>query len=220
MGSIDKLLLSLEGEPLLVRTLKPFLDYAPMGSVVVSVNPERVQEFTTLFETHFGKISRLLITAGGEHRQQSILHALRALSKLEVGPNDPVLVHDGARPFIDQSLFQRLLDALDSFDGVIPAVPVRDTVKRVEGSKVLHTEDRETLRLVQTPQVFQFKTLWDLHERAAREGYLGTDDASLFEQYGLSVGWVDGPLSNLKVTVPEDLEMVSYLVCHTSTKAR
>lgn len=220
MGSIDKLLLPLDGEPLLIRTLRPFLDYSPIGRIVVSVNPERIEEFTRLFETHFGKKSHLSVTAGGEHRQQSILHALRVLSGLDIGPGEPVLVHDGARPFVTEKLFDDLLDRLGTFDGVIPAAPVRDTVKRVDGLKVLHTEDRETLRLVQTPQAFEFQALWALHERAAREKYIGTDDASLLERYGLTVGWVDGPAHNLKVTVPEDLEMVNYLFRHIAKGTR
>lgn len=211
MGRVDKLLLPLEGEPLLVRTLRAFLSYPPIGRIVVSVNPERVEEFSTLFGSLIGPTPHLTVTAGGEHRQESILHALRALSLQEIPADEPVLVHDGARPFITSTLFDELVLGLSDFDGVIPAAPVRDTVKRVEGSRVLHTEDRESLRLVQTPQAFSFDTLWQLHERAAVEKYVGTDDASLLERYGYSVGWIDGPAYNLKVTVPEDIAMVNFL---------
>lgn len=210
MGSVDKLLLELHGEPLLVRTLRPFLDYSRIGRLVVAVNPERVEEFSELFTHYFGP-ERLITTAGGSHRQESILHALRALSKAGAADHEPVLVHDGARPFVSADLFELLLIALEDYEGVIPAAPVRDTVKRVNGSAVLGTEDRETLRLVQTPQAFTFSLLRRLHEQAAQEGFIGTDDASLLERYGHSVGWVDGPVTNLKVTVPEDLVMLGFL---------
>ncbi|MCA9777169.1 MAG: 2-C-methyl-D-erythritol 4-phosphate cytidylyltransferase [Candidatus Eremiobacteraeota bacterium] len=209
MGGVDKLLLPLDGEPLLVRTLQPFLTFPQLGRVVVAVNPERVEEFTSLFDRHYPGAG-VLVTAGGAHRQQSILYALRAMAA-HTDENDTVMIHDGARPFVTHRLFQSLLERLADFDGVIPALPVRDTIKRVEGSRVLKTEDRETLRQVQTPQIFEFNPILRLHERAAEEKFLGTDDASLLERYGMSVGWVEGPIHNLKVTVPEDVELLNHL---------
>ena len=210
MGGVDKLLLPLEGVPLLVRTLQPFLSFPQLGQIVVAVNPERVEEFTHLFAHHFPD-REILVTAGGEHRQQSILFALRALAD-RAGSPDKVMIHDGARPFVSHHLFQALLAKLSDFDGVIPALPVRDTIKRIDGSRVVDTQDRETLRLVQTPQIFEFESILQLHERAADEAFLGTDDASPLERYGMSVGWVEGPIHNLKVTVPEDIDLLNHLL--------
>ncbi|MFA5507992.1 MAG: 2-C-methyl-D-erythritol 4-phosphate cytidylyltransferase [Vulcanimicrobiota bacterium] len=211
MGGVDKLLLTVDERPLLVRTLEPFLSFPSLSHVVVAVNPERQDEFRSLFEHHFPDQSdRVTVTSGGEHRQQSILRALRVLSTLAL-QDDRVMIHDGARPFVTHQLFQNLLDGLHQFDGVIPALPVRDTIKRVEGAKVVGTQDREVLRMVQTPQTFLFHPILRLHERAAKEGFLGTDDASLLEQYGLSVGWIEGPAYNLKVTVPEDIKLLDHL---------
>ena len=213
MGEVDKLTLPLEGRPLLAQTLQPFLNYDPIGWVVVAANPERLAEFEALFREQLGPAAdRIKVTAGGEHRQQSILNALRLLKEQKLSsPEDPIMIHDGARPFVTEQLFNDLLEKLEQYDGVIPALPVRDTIKRVQGNKVLHTEDRETLRLVQTPQVFPFSTILELHERAAEEEFLGTDDASLLEKYGKTVGWVDGPSYNLKVTIPEDIALLSHL---------
>lgn len=213
MGGIDKLTLAVNGLPLLIRTLQPFLEFPPLGELVVTVNPERVSEFRALFEQHLPEyVSRLHVTEGGENRQQSILFGLRLVAKfVDTYSNDKVMIHDGARPFVTPALFQALLDRLHDFEGAIPALPVRDTVKRVRGSEVLNTEDRETLRLVQTPQVFPLKLISQLHERAAKEDFLGTDDASLLEHYGHRVGWVEGPVYNLKITLPEDLEVLHHL---------
>lgn len=210
MGGVDKLLLPLDGVPLLVRTLQPFLSFPQLGQVVVAVNPERIDEFTELFQRHF-PAREIRVTGGGEHRQQSILFALRALAGQTV-ETDKVMIHDGARPFVSHHLFQTLLEKLEEFEGVIPALPVRDTIKRVDGSRVLDTQDRETLRLVQTPQTFGFESILRLHEKAAEEDFLGTDDASLLERYGMSVGWVEGPIHNLKVTVPEDIDLLNHLL--------
>ncbi len=214
MGGVDKLLLPLDGVPLLVRTLQPFLSFPRLGQVVVAVNPERIDEFSELLGRHFpGRNVR--VTGGGEHRQQSILLALRVLAE-HAAAADRVMIHDGARPFVTHRLFSDLLERLSEFDGVIPALPVRDTIKKVDGSKVVDTQDRETLRLVQTPQIFGFETIQRLHERAAEEQFLGTDDASLLERYGMSVGWVEGPIHNLKVTVPEDIDLLNHLLSRAS----
>jgi 2-C-methyl-D-erythritol 4-phosphate cytidylyltransferase len=211
MDGIDKLLLPLNGLPLLVRTLEPFLSFPGLKSVVVAVNPERCSEFAELFERYFpNEEQRIIVTAGGVHRQQSILHALRELSQT-AAPDDRAMIHDGARPFVGHGLFRSLLAKLTEFDGVIPALPVRDTIKKIDGGRIVNTQDRETLRLVQTPQAFQLDTILGLHEQAARDAFLGTDDASLLERYGRTVGWVDGPIHNLKVTVPEDVDLLGHL---------
>ena len=210
MGGVDKLLLPLKRKPLLVRTVEPFLSFPRKGTVVVAVNPERVEEFDAMFREHF-EANAPTVTAGGEHRQESILLALRKLQEAGPHPEDPVLIHDGARPFVTRRLFDELLAALERFQGVIPAAPVRDTVKRVSGDSVVTTEDRETLRLVQTPQAFQFGNLLQVHEQAATDHFVGTDDASLLEREGQTVGWVSGPVYNLKITVPEDLAMLEHL---------
>lgn len=212
MAGVDKLLLSLRGRPLIVRTVETFIDYPRIGSVVVTVNPERVTEFEAIFAEHFPESKRPYVVAGGYHRQESILFGLRRLATaLETIESQTVMIHDGARPFITHELFERLLGMLDEFDGAVPTLPVRDTVKLVEGRRVVGTQDRETLRLVQTPQVFKFDEISKLHERAHSEGFVGTDDASLLERFGGQVGWTEGPSYNLKITVPDDVKMLESL---------
>lgn len=212
MGGTDKLLLPLAGRPLLVHTVDAFLSWPKLASLVISVTPGREQELTQLFVSHFGKPDRFQVLAGGAERQDSIRLALGALrAHYSPAETDPVLIHDGARPFVDPQLFDSLLTSLSAYDGVIPATPVRDTIKRVSGHSVTETEDRDSLRLVQTPQVFPFELISRLHERAHRERFLGTDDASLVERYGGRVVWVEGPAHNLKVTVPEDIHLLEEL---------
>lgn len=216
MGGVDKLTLPLSGVPLLVRTVEAFLSFPRTQWCVVAVNPERVEEFRRLFQEHFPEqVHQIKVCAGGSHRQHSIFNALTLLKEelLPAGSSNccPTMIHDGARPFVTKSLLDTLLQMLERYDGAIPALPVRDTVKRVEGDKIVTTEDRETLRLVQTPQVFGFSTIHEAHQQAHRENFLGTDDASLVEQYGGTVGWVPGPSYNLKVTVPEDIGVLENL---------
>lgn len=209
----DKLTLPLLGKPLLIQTLEPFLNWPRLQALAVSVSPGREQEIEAMIADHFTvQRDKIQILAGGKERQDSIRLALEALSQVQAPqPDAQVLIHDGARPFVNEALFERVLSSLTKFSGVIPAIPVRDTVKRVDGQTVLRTEDRQTLRLVQTPQAFLFENILECHQRAHRDGFLGTDDASLLEHYGQTVGWVEGPVHNLKVTVLEDIPMMEEL---------
>jgi 2-C-methyl-D-erythritol 4-phosphate cytidylyltransferase/2-C-methyl-D-erythritol 2,4-cyclodiphosphate synthase len=149
---------------------------------------------------------RILITAGGDRRQDSVRLGLAAL------PRDcsRVLVHDSARPFFSPALVQTLLCGLtDEIRGVIPAIPVTDTIKQVESDLVLATLPRESLRAVQTPQLFPASLLRQVHEQALEEDWAVTDDASMIERAGYRVRIVPGETANLKITTPEDLRVLA-----------
>lgn len=147
----------------------------------------------------------ITITAGGVTRQDSVSSGLEEVS------SDLVLVHDAARPFATTELIERVLAQLDGFDGAIPALPLDETVKRVDDERVVETIDRERLWAVQTPQGFHTEVLSSAHEKARAEGINSTDDAMLVERYGGSVKVVRGLRSNLKITYPEDFEMAEAL---------
>jgi 2-C-methyl-D-erythritol 4-phosphate cytidylyltransferase len=141
--------------------------------------------------------------AGGEHRSQSVLAALRA------GEGDPVIVHDAARALVTPQIFADALDALERHgcDAVVAAAPVTDTIKQATDGVVSATLDRSTLWAVQTPQVFRRAAL----ERAldASEDVLAaaTDDAWLVERCGGSVRVLATPAENMKITTPGDLQI-------------
>ncbi len=143
----------------------------------------------------------LHVAAGGAARQESVSNGLAALPAV----CDTVLVHDAARPFVTPALINRVLDALaDGHPGVIPGIPVTDTVKEVDAAlQVRTTPDRSTLRAVQTPQGFALPVLRACH--AAASGKSATDDASLLERHGHPVLLVEGDPANRKITTPEDL---------------
>ncbi|KAF5029712.1 Bifunctional enzyme IspD/IspF [anaerobic digester metagenome] len=148
----------------------------------------------------------MLAVAGGERRQDSVRLGLAALP---IGCGR-VLVHDSARPFFSPTLVRALLDGLtDSIDGVIPGLPVTDTVKHVEDDRILSTLRRDSLRAVQTPQLFPAALLRRVHERALAENWEVTDDASMVELAGGTVRIVPGEATNLKITNPEDLRVLA-----------
>lgn len=147
------------------------------------------------------------VVGGGDTRQASVSRGLDALPEAL----DVVVCHDVARPFAIPELFEAVLDGLVGADGAVPAVPLPDTVKRVDDGMVTETVPREGLVLVQTPQAFRREALVAAHRAAEADGFTATDDAALVERAGFRVAAVPGDPSNIKITRPEDLPVASIL---------
>jgi 2-C-methyl-D-erythritol 4-phosphate cytidylyltransferase/2-C-methyl-D-erythritol 2,4-cyclodiphosphate synthase len=145
--------------------------------------------------------------AGGPTRQDSVRLGLEALAAY---CPQRVLIHDGARPFPDKQLVDRVLDGLDKAVAAIPCLPLRDTIKRAEGGMIYETIDRSALWRAQTPQGFHFDAILAAHRAAI--GRELTDDAAVAEAAGLSPLIVDGSEDNLKVTTAEDLAAAERLL--------
>lgn len=208
-GGARKQFLHHEGHPLYWRSVLTMSAVPELAGVVLVFPPQEMEQRSAELE-NLKNISdpgiRILTTAGGDRRQDSVRLGLAAL------PRDctRVLVHDSARPFFSPALVQALLAGLtDDICGVIPAIPVTDTIKQVEGDLVLATLPRETMRAVQTPQLFPADPLRRVHEQALREDWTVTDDASMIERAGYSVRIVPGETANLKITTPEDLRVLA-----------
>jgi 2-C-methyl-D-erythritol 4-phosphate cytidylyltransferase len=202
-AGVNKQYLQLGDRPILAHTLEVFQS-APFVDDVYLIIPEDEILFcreNVVERFGFTKVRR--IVAGGSERQHSVLNGLRALE--QAGPDDPVIIHDGVRPFIPLSVIESSVETARTHDGALVAVPVKDTVKVVLNGLVVETPPRQTLWLAQTPQTFRYGIIRDAHERAAAEGWLGTDDASLVERLGKSVRIVPGEYGNFKITTPEDL---------------
>ena len=208
-GGARKQFLPHEGRPLYWRSVTTMAAVPSLAGMVVVFPPQefdaRARELQDLKERFVPGVP-VLAAAGGERRQDSVRLGLAAL------PPDcgRVLVHDSARPFFSPALVQALLAGLtDGTGGVIPALPVTDTVKQVEGDVVLSTLRRQNLRAVQTPQLFPADMLRQVHERALAENWDVTDDASMIELAGGTVRVVPGEPANIKITNPEDLSVLS-----------
>ena len=123
-----------------------------------------------------------------------------------------VAVQDGARPLITWQVIDRVVRAANTYGAAVPAIPVKDTIKTVNGGIVKQTPDRSSLRAVQTPQVFDISLLKAALKKAAAEGAEVTDDASAVELMGMSVKVVEGDERNLKITTPMDLKIAELLL--------
>jgi len=155
--------------------------------------------------------------AGGAERSHSVRAALEAAYRSRPAPDDePVIVHDAARPLATPELFERALGALASSgaDAVVAAARVTDTIKRADGAdlRVLETLDRGALWAVQTPQVFRRAALARALAQPDEALAAATDDAGLVEQAGGRVHVVESPAANLKVTTPTDLRLAELLL--------
>ncbi|WP_130730253.1 2-C-methyl-D-erythritol 2,4-cyclodiphosphate synthase [Komagataeibacter xylinus] len=153
----------------------------------------------------------LPVVPGGETRQASVRAGLEALDRLPGGERpDLVLIHDGARPYVPASVTEGVIAALAEHAGVIPAVPVADTIKRAKDGIITDTVPRTDLFRAQTPQGFRFGLLRDLHRAA--EAADATDDAALLENAGHPVAIVPGAEDNIKLTYKEDLVRLERLI--------
>jgi 2-C-methyl-D-erythritol 4-phosphate cytidylyltransferase len=151
------------------------------------------------------------IVPGGKERQDSVFAGLQALST----PHEIVVVHDAVRPLFSLNLLERVIKGCGAFEACVPGLPSRDTVKRIDGGRVVETVPRESLRLVQTPQAFRHQNLLQAFEQAAQANFYSTDEAALVEKFGGRVGWVEGEETNLKITAPRDLQIAELFLQET-----
>ena len=202
-----KQFLVLEGLPILVWTLRKF-DASPLIDHIVIASPhESVDEVRQMVDKA-GLTKSVTAIEGGERRQDSVGGALKYLAP----DTDLVAVHDGVRPFVSLEDIAKVTAEAERGGAAILAVPVTDTVKEVERDEVKSTLRRERLVLVQTPQVFRTDLLTQAFDQARRDGYYGTDGASLVERMGHRVTAVQGSECNIKITRPSDLTLARFLL--------
>ena len=204
MGGTDKTFADILGAPLITHTLKRIAASDVVDRIVLVVAADAVPDVEMMVrESDIPKIAE--VCAGGARRQDSVLAGLVAM-----GQRRWVAIHDGARPCVSADILERALDQVRGSGAAIAAVPVKDTIKVVGDQQLISdTPDRSTLWAAQTPQAFDYQTLLDAH-RAAEVEY--TDDAAMVEAAGHRVTVFWGDYHNLKVTTPEDLDIVSLLL--------
>lgn len=205
MGGIDKVMATLGKEPMIVRTVRSFQNCDAIREIVVVTRADLIIPITDLC-SGFDKVKAVVV--GGENRQTSVMAGLNALSN-KVGL---VAVHDGARPLVSWQVIDRTVRAANSYGAAAPGIPVKDTVKKVRGGIVQSTPDRNSLRAIQTPQVFDKDILRAALRLAQKDNATVTDDCSAVERMGMSVKIVEGDERNLKVTTPIDLKIAELLL--------
>jgi len=208
MKGTKKQFLLLSGKPVLCHTLDRFEACSLIDSVILVVSPEDMDYcMKEIVEKHkYRKVSQ--IVSGGKTRQDSVKNGIEALS-----PDvNVVVIHDGVRPFVTAAMIENSIHSALEVGASVTAVPVKDTIK-VSGpdGMVRQTLDRSALWQVQTPQAFNIAVIKKAYQKALKDGFYGTDDASLVERLGLKVYLLQGSYSNIKITTPEDFVLAGLL---------
>lgn len=194
----------LGGRTLLERCVESFEAHEAVGSIVIVLPDVRLGEGLA---GRFRKVAA--VVAGGARRQDSVRNGFGAVRG---GGRDVVLIHDGARPLAGSDLIGRVIDETARSGAAVPVLPLEDTVKEVREEGILRTHDRSVLYRAQTPQGFFYEILEEALAAADRDGFTGTDEASLVERTGRRVAAVAGDPRNIKITTPLDLKVAEALL--------
>lgn len=207
---VPKQYLMLNGAPVIRHCVKAFSDHPGIDIVQPVIRMSDLDDLTAALDG----LSYAPAVAGGDERQDSVRNGLAAL--IDKKP-DHVLIHDGARPFVDPAMLDRVMAALETSSAVIPAIRVVDTLKRTDNNgAVIDTVSRENLWRAQTPQGFRYVDLSVAHVQAT--GRALTDDAAVMEAAGHAVRIVQGDERNIKVTSPEDLARLEAIMDPSATQ--
>lgn len=203
----SKQFIEIKGKPVLVYTLEKFI-YNKSIDEVILVLPEDEVDYCKkeVLQRYSLKVDRIVI--GGKERQDSVFNALEAMEKA-----DMVLIHDGARPFINEKIIEEGIKYANIYGAAAPGVTPKDTIKiKNEDNISVDTPDRNTLVAVQTPQCFKYDEIYQCHRKIKEENAIVTDDTSVVERYGHKVYLYEGDYTNIKITTPEDLILAERLI--------
>ena len=207
----------LAGTPILVHTLRRFAAVNGVTEIWIALREHEIDGFRERLRQDFADLlkTKIELVVGGEHRQQSVEHALSAIS---AAPDDIVLVHDAVRPLVTAEIIHEVIEAAKKYGAAIAGLPAVDTVKQVErtaeGAIIKSTIPRAGVVLAQTPQGFRYDVIKKVFDEATADGFMGTDEASLAERSGHEVAVVMGSPKNIKITTPGDMELAEFYLKH------
>ena len=202
----DKLLLQLDGIPILARTLMALDRCSAVDEIIVVSRPEKLEAFSGLRDKYgIGKLTKIVL--GGETRTESALAGVSEASKQA----KIICIHDGVRPFVTNEIVEDVVHYAVLYQAAAPAVPVKDTIKRARDGVVLETPDRSELFAIQTPQAFQADIVKAALTAAVTQGISYTDDCAAVEALGVKAYLSRGSEDNLKITTPADLVLAEAI---------
>jgi len=202
----------LAGTPIVIHTLRKFAAVDAVSEIWIALRENEIAGFRERLAKDAPDVKKKVeLVAGGEHRQQSVEHALNAIS---AAAEDVVLVHDAVRPLVTAEIIHEVIEGAKKYGAALAALPAIDTVKQVErtaeGAIVKATIPRAGVVLAQTPQGFHYSVIKKAFDEATADGFMGTDEASLVERSGHEVFVVMGSPRNIKITNPGDMELAEF----------
>ncbi len=196
MRGIDKTVAPIGGVPMILRTVRALAASERITEILVVTREDLIAPITELCQAEEKFKAAVL---GGATRAESVMQGLQAAS------GELVAIHDGARPFVTSEVIDRTVEAAERIGAAAPAIAVRDTIKIANNGEICSTPDRSTLFAVQTPQIFDLKTIKSALQTAMTQNIPLTDDCSAAEAMGLRVVLTEGSDENIKITTPMDL---------------
>jgi 2-C-methyl-D-erythritol 4-phosphate cytidylyltransferase len=201
----------LAGIPMFIWSLITFLEHVKINEIILVVPDKwqtRARDLILEYVPQF--IDRVKIIAGGQSRQESVYLGLEKLAQ-QVDVPMYVMIHDAARPFIDSSHIDKIIETLQAGSACTLGIPVSDSLKSVKGTTIVDNLERDGLFLMQTPQAAEFKVMLAAHRQARQNNCATTDDAAIMQAYGVAVQIVSGSRFNLKITEKDDLLLARVL---------
>lgn len=200
-AKVNKQFINLNDKPILAHTISKFEQNSSIDEIVIVVSRDEIEKCLNevIYKYNFKKVRS--VVAGGRERQESVLNGLKELKNVDI-----VLIHDGARPFVDDRIIEEGIKYASIYGGSACGVVPKDTIKlRDENGFSSKTLDRNSLFCVQTPQCFKFDEIFDAHLQAETKGIIATDDTKIFEMAGRKVYLYDGSYDNIKITTYDDI---------------
>lgn len=200
--NINKQFIKLNEKEIISHTIDAFYKNKNIDEIIVCIKQEE-EEFFKKQILEKNDFKNIKIAYGGKERQDSIYNGLKCVDK----NCKIVLIHDGARPFVDNRIIEECISVAKEKKAVVVGVPVKDTIKIVIDGKITDTPNRANLWSAQTPQTFDYSLIKNAYDEAYKSNYYGTDDSMLVENIGQEVTMIMGSYENIKITSPEDLNM-------------
>lgn len=215
--SVPKQYLMLEGRPVLYHALKAF-EQSRVEEIILVSGKEDVEYCQKEIVEKYGFTKVKAVVPGGKERYHSVFCGLAELGK-ETEPPDYVMIHDGARPFVEQGIIERCAESVEQYQACVAGMPVKDTVKIADDEQfVRETPSRSRVWQIQTPQVFAFPLIYQAYQTLLAQEQEGntltvTDDAMVLETVcKKQIRLVEGSYKNIKITTPEDLEIAQIFL--------
>ena len=198
---INKQFIKLDGKEIIAYTIEKFYKSEDIDDIVIVIKENEEKCFIENIINKYG-FDNIKLAYGGKERQDSVYNGIKKLNRnCEI-----VLIHDGARPFVNEDIIKNSIEEAKENNAVVVGVPVKDTIKVVDSDgNIVDTPNRSLLWSVQTPQSFKYEIITKAYEYAYSNDYYGTDDAMLVEHIGYNVKMIEGSYDNIKITTEEDL---------------
>lgn len=207
-AKVNKQFINLNNKPILAHTISKFEQNSSIDEIVIVASKDEIEKCfnEVIYKYNFKKVRN--VVAGGNERQESVLNGLRELKNVDI-----VLIHDGARPFVDDRIIEEGIKYASIYGGSACGVIPKDTIKlRDKNGFSSRTLDRSKLFCVQTPQCFKFNEILDAHLQAEAKGITATDDTKIFEMAGRKVYLYDGSYDNIKITTYDDIYAAEKII--------